>query len=112
MNTFPSLSDVCQYILRNVVFFTLGKGSSKFFLPGATAAVLAMLGALHARRMYDDKKVSHAFVRFTYSIKYPYLNCFHKQMSGVWNSFSCKVIESKDKGIEPQFSPDVKVLLL
>ncbi|XP_066384382.1 phosphatidylserine decarboxylase proenzyme 1, mitochondrial-like [Miscanthus floridulus] len=50
------------------------KGSSKFFLPGATAAVLAMLGALHARRMYDDKKV----------------------------------IESKDKGIEPQFSPDIR----
>ena len=54
----------------NVLFSTIGKGSSKFFLPGATAAVLAMLGALHARRMYDDKKVSHAFVRFTYSIKY------------------------------------------
>ncbi|GJN29998.1 hypothetical protein PR202_gb18270 [Eleusine coracana subsp. coracana] len=41
---------------------------------GATAAVLVMLGALHARRMYDDKKV----------------------------------VERKEKGIEPEFSPDFK----
>ncbi|KAL6847678.1 hypothetical protein ACP4OV_022466 [Aristida adscensionis] len=49
-----------------------------FLLPGATAAVLVMLGALHARRMYDDKKV----------------------------------IERKEKGIEPEFSPDFKASFL
>lgn len=26
-------------------------------MPGATVATLLMLGALHARRLYDDKKV-------------------------------------------------------
>ena len=28
-----------------------------FLVPGATVATLLMLGALHARRMYEDKKV-------------------------------------------------------
>lgn len=28
-----------------------------FLVPGATAATLLMLGVLHARRLYDDKKV-------------------------------------------------------
>ncbi|CAL1401561.1 unnamed protein product [Linum trigynum] len=31
-----------------------------FLVPGATAATLLMLGALHARRMYDDKKLEDA----------------------------------------------------
>ncbi|XP_017973771.1 PREDICTED: phosphatidylserine decarboxylase proenzyme 1, mitochondrial [Theobroma cacao] len=31
-----------------------------FLLPGATVATLLMLGALHARRLYDDKKVEDA----------------------------------------------------
>uniref|UniRef100_A0A0A9DRG8 PSD1 n=1 Tax=Arundo donax TaxID=35708 RepID=A0A0A9DRG8_ARUDO len=51
-----------------------GAGQGNFLLPGATAAVLVMLGALHARRMYDDKKV----------------------------------VDRKEKGIEPEFSPDIK----
>lgn len=28
-----------------------------YLVPGATVATLLMLGALHARRLYDDKKV-------------------------------------------------------
>jgi phosphatidylserine decarboxylase len=28
-----------------------------FLVPGATVATLLMLGFLHARRLYDDKKV-------------------------------------------------------
>ncbi|XP_004511705.1 phosphatidylserine decarboxylase proenzyme 1, mitochondrial [Cicer arietinum] len=32
------------------------QGDSSFLLPGATVATILMLGALHARRMYDDKK--------------------------------------------------------
>lgn len=55
-----------------------GAGQGNFLLPGATAAVLVMLGALHARRMYDDKKV----------------------------------VERKEKGIEPEFSPDFKASFL
>ncbi|CAM0149515.1 unnamed protein product [Urochloa decumbens] len=54
------------------------QGKGKFLLPGATAAVLVMLGALHARRMYDDKKV----------------------------------VQRKEKGIEPEFSPDFKASFL
>ncbi|KAF3448312.1 hypothetical protein FNV43_RR09025 [Rhamnella rubrinervis] len=40
-----------------------GSSSSRggsFMVPGATAATLLMLGALHARRLYDDKKVEEA----------------------------------------------------
>lgn len=33
---------------------------SKFLVPGATAATILMLGALHARRMYNDKKIEEA----------------------------------------------------
>ncbi|CAN6321827.1 unnamed protein product [Urochloa humidicola] len=54
------------------------QGKGKFLLPGATAALLVMLGALHARRMYDDKKV----------------------------------VQRKEKGIEPEFSPDFKASFL
>ncbi|KAL6550424.1 phosphatidylserine decarboxylase 1 [Orobanche minor] len=32
------------------------KGNS-FLVPGATVATILMLGSLHARRLYDDKKV-------------------------------------------------------
>ncbi|XP_058778186.1 phosphatidylserine decarboxylase proenzyme 1, mitochondrial [Vicia villosa] len=32
------------------------QGDSSYLLPGATVATILMLGALHARRMYDDKK--------------------------------------------------------
>ena len=28
-------------------------------VPGATVATILMLGALHARRLYDDKKVNY-----------------------------------------------------
>lgn len=31
-----------------------------FLVPGATVATLLMLGALHARRLYDDKKVYYS----------------------------------------------------
>lgn len=37
-------------------YTSLGAGNS-FLVPGATAATILMLGALHARRLYDDKKV-------------------------------------------------------
>lgn len=41
-----------------------GNGSSSqgdsYLVPGATVATLLMLGALHARRLYDDKKVEEA----------------------------------------------------
>lgn len=37
--------------------FNIGAGNS-FLVPGATVATILMLGALHARRLYDDKKVT------------------------------------------------------
>ncbi|XP_008802785.2 phosphatidylserine decarboxylase proenzyme 1, mitochondrial [Phoenix dactylifera] len=56
-----------------------GSGSGNFLLiPGATMATILMLGILHARRLYDDKKVE----------------------------------EMKEKGIELEFSPDVKASFL
>lgn len=33
-----------------------------FIVPGATAAVIAMLGLLHARRIYNDKKVPYTIL--------------------------------------------------
>ncbi|XP_034217084.1 phosphatidylserine decarboxylase proenzyme 1, mitochondrial isoform X3 [Prunus dulcis] len=45
-----------------------GGGGSKgdsFLLPGATVATLLMLGALHVRRMYDDRKVEEALEKGT-----------------------------------------------
>ncbi|GER25694.1 phosphatidylserine decarboxylase proenzyme [Striga asiatica] len=47
---------------------SLGGGSSSstnsqgsyFLVPGATVATILMLGALHARRLYDDKKIEEA----------------------------------------------------
>ncbi|KAI5655728.1 hypothetical protein M9H77_32915 [Catharanthus roseus] len=56
-------------------------GSSQgnsFLVPGATVATILMLGALHARRLYDDKKVE----------------------------------EAREKGIELEFKPDLKVTFL
>ncbi|XP_020587298.1 phosphatidylserine decarboxylase proenzyme 1, mitochondrial [Phalaenopsis equestris] len=56
-----------------------GNGEGNFFLvPGATVATLLMLGFLHARRLYEDKKVD----------------------------------DVKEKGIELEFSPDVKATFL
>ncbi|KAJ6327297.1 hypothetical protein OIU78_014219 [Salix suchowensis] len=43
--------------------FNGSSGNSRgniFLVPGATVATLLMLGALHARRLYDDKKVEEA----------------------------------------------------
>ncbi|KAF2299071.1 hypothetical protein GH714_030392 [Hevea brasiliensis] len=39
--------------------YNIARGST-FLLPGATVATLLMLGALHARRLYDDKKTEEA----------------------------------------------------
>nr|AKM76643.1 mitochondrial phosphatidylserine decarboxylase [Erodium texanum] len=37
-----------------------GSQGNPFLLPGATAATILMLGALHIRRMYSDKKIEEA----------------------------------------------------
>lgn len=41
---------------RTVWFMRMGSGSF-FLVPGATVATILMLGLLHARRLYEDKKV-------------------------------------------------------
>nr|AKM76651.1 mitochondrial phosphatidylserine decarboxylase [Monsonia marlothii] len=37
-----------------------GSQGNPFLVPGATAATILMLGALHVRRMYNDKKIEEA----------------------------------------------------
>jgi hypothetical protein len=54
-------------------------GKGKFLLPGATAAVLVMLGALHARRMYDDNKVSRR--RFFFLLLLQLLLMLHRYLA-------------------------------
>lgn len=44
-------------IFRGVECFIVFASGDSFLVPGATVATLLMLGVLHARRMYDDKKV-------------------------------------------------------
>ncbi|KAF6141613.1 hypothetical protein GIB67_001165 [Kingdonia uniflora] len=51
-----------------------------FLVPGATVATILMLGVLHGRRLYDDKKVC----------------------------INLNVEEAMQKGVEPEFSPDTK----
>lgn len=56
-----------------------GEGNAnRFLVPGATMATLAMLGVLHGRRLYQDKKME----------------------------------EARAKGLESEFSPDVKATFL
>ncbi|KAH9607126.1 hypothetical protein KSS87_005054, partial [Heliosperma pusillum] len=56
-----------------------------YLLPGATVATLLMLAALHARRLYDDKRVKY---------------------------ISVSVEDAKAKGIEAGFQPDAKASFL
>ncbi|XP_031501496.1 phosphatidylserine decarboxylase proenzyme 1, mitochondrial isoform X1 [Nymphaea colorata] len=51
---------------------------NSFLIPGATVATIVMLGLLHARRLYDDKKME----------------------------------EAREKGVDLEFSPDVKAAFL
>jgi hypothetical protein len=57
--------------VNNLVYINWGHGCAGniFLVPGATVATLLMLGALHARRLYDDKKVYYSlFYLFLTSI--------------------------------------------
>lgn len=47
-----------------------------FLIPGATVATILMLGALHARRLYDDTKVCVTYKRVLLA-----LNCYHVNFS-------------------------------
>ncbi|KAK7847739.1 phosphatidylserine decarboxylase proenzyme 1 [Quercus suber] len=58
---FTSFFKKLQTTTRARTSFNGGTGPSRgdsFLVPGATAATLLMLGVLHARRLYDDKKAS------------------------------------------------------
>ncbi|CAI0413168.1 unnamed protein product [Linum tenue] len=72
-------------------------GNSKgnaFLVPGATAATLLMLGALHARRMYDDKKLEEARekgveIEFQPDAKASFLRMLPlRSISRVWGSLT------------------------
>lgn len=43
-------------VISHESFFMFCTGNS-FLVPGATVATILMLGALHVRRLYDDRKV-------------------------------------------------------
>ncbi len=91
-------------------------------LPGATVATLLMLGALHARRLYEDSKV---FLFFSYLSRnqvffFPLFN--HPQHPGSTHSeeffytvvgcvvFLWQIEEQKRQGKELEFAPDWKVI--
>ena len=49
----------CRTLIEVYLFFSFSFffAGSAYLLPGATVATILMLGALHARRLYDDRKV-------------------------------------------------------
>ncbi|KAG8374709.1 hypothetical protein BUALT_Bualt10G0024200 [Buddleja alternifolia] len=67
---------------------------NSFLVPGATVATILMLGALHARRLYDDKKVEEARVKgveleFHPDIKARFLRLLPlRSISRVWGSLT------------------------
>ncbi|MQL80256.1 hypothetical protein Taro_012712 [Colocasia esculenta] len=77
-SVFPSDGVNCVFYVTapHIVSFMKVASGTFFLVPGATMATILMLGLLHTRRLYDDKKVK----------------------------------EMKEKGIQPEFSPDVKRL--
>ncbi|CAH2078851.1 unnamed protein product [Thlaspi arvense] len=74
-----------------------GTGDSKgndFLLPGATMATILMLGALHARRLYEDKKIEEKRERgieheFHHDVKASFLGVLPlRSMSRAWGSLT------------------------
>ncbi|KAJ8775054.1 hypothetical protein K2173_020058 [Erythroxylum novogranatense] len=69
-------------------------GGNTFLVPGATAATLLMLGVLHARRLYDDKKVEEARekgieVEFRPDVKATFLRMLPlRSISRLWGSLT------------------------
>lgn len=64
------------FTVNNLVYINWGHGCAGniFLVPGATVATLLMLGALHARRLYDDKKVYYS-LSFTYFLQVYVSSC-------------------------------------
>ncbi|ESQ55767.1 hypothetical protein EUTSA_v10025592mg [Eutrema salsugineum] len=74
-----------------------GTGNSKgnaFLLPGATMATILMLGALHARRLYEDKKIEEKRERgieleFHQDVKASFLGILPlRSISRAWGSLT------------------------
>ncbi|XP_037494036.1 phosphatidylserine decarboxylase proenzyme 1, mitochondrial isoform X2 [Jatropha curcas] len=67
---------------------------NSFLVPGATVATLLMLGALHARRLYDDKKNEEARekgieIEFQPDVKASFLQMLPlRSISRVWGSLT------------------------
>lgn len=70
-----------------------------FLLPGATVATILMLGALHGRRLYEDKKVARQLVWFSIQIS----------LSFGFILVDEQIEEKRERGIELEFHQDVKV---
>ncbi|XWS38593.1 hypothetical protein CRYUN_Cryun19dG0144400 [Craigia yunnanensis] len=62
LDTSSSSERRCKLAILSVAAVAILKVSigNAFLVPGATVATLLMLGVLHARRLYDDKKVEGA----------------------------------------------------
>lgn len=75
----------CNIVLRMLIMMvTASAGSSFQLVSGATAATIVMLGALHIRRMYDDKKVIMKLVLYfcdSVVIEMKLMCVFYHQMS-------------------------------
>lgn len=73
---------------------TSSSEGNSFLVPGATAATILMLGVLHARRLYDDKKVEEAREKgiefeFQPDIKATFLRFLPlRSISRVWGSLT------------------------
>ncbi|KAG6430800.1 hypothetical protein SASPL_108873 [Salvia splendens] len=116
-------------------------GSSQgnsFLVPGATVATILMLGALHVRRMYDDKQLQQFELSSAKLELKPDLKNAKLELSPTFPSSSHplpshgyrereidgllsqrdhvaageqgEIEEAKAKGIESEFHPDVKIL--
>ncbi|CAK7356356.1 unnamed protein product [Dovyalis caffra] len=94
---FTSLLKKVQTTSQVRASFNGNSGNSRgniFLVPGATVATLLMLGALHARRLYDDKKVEEAREKgiefeFQPDLKASFLRMLPlRSISRVWGSLT------------------------
>ncbi|CAI9761450.1 unnamed protein product [Fraxinus pennsylvanica] len=81
------------------------RGNS-FLVPGATLATILMLGALHARHIYEDKKIEEARekgveLEFHPDVKASFLGLMPlRSISRLWGSLTSVVLAAESRCIE------------
>ncbi|CAI9778349.1 unnamed protein product [Fraxinus pennsylvanica] len=84
---------------------TNSQGNS-FLVPGATLATILMLGALHARHIYEDKKIEEARekgveLEFHPDVKASFLGLMPlRSISRLWGSLTSVVLAAESRCIE------------